>query len=94
MERIQFNTGRWYSEHGQRIVAVKALGKIYFNDIDRGILGMFDAADDVFGPVELNKIVVMSRYDHNNHSFPMFRTDEEKAVEKELYTWNESEVAR
>lgn len=70
MERIQFNTGRYYTEQGQRIVAVKHENIIYFNDIDRGIDGMFAAPDDMFGAVELNQFVVMSRYDHNSYDWP------------------------
>ena len=69
MERIQFNTGRHYTDHGQRIVAVKHNNIIYFNDIDRGIDGQFDATPDCFGEVELSAFTVMSRYDSNSYSF-------------------------
>jgi hypothetical protein len=86
MERIQFNTGRWYTEHGQRIVAVKHDSIIYFHDIDRGINGQFDAADDVFGPVELSQFVVMSRYDHNSYGWINHAP---KEVAAELSTWND-----
>ena len=80
MERIQFNTGRHYTEHGQRIVAVKDNNVIYFNDIDRGIDGMFDASDDTFGPVELSKFIVMSRYDNNNYEWPKMSKEIEQAL--------------
>lgn len=37
--KFQFNTGRLYSQHGQRIV-VEVLDKgLIFNDIDRGVSG-------------------------------------------------------
>lgn len=80
MERIQFNTGRHYTESGQRIVAVKDNGVIFFNDIDRGIDGMFDASDDTFGPVELSQFVIMSRYDNNNYTWPKMSKEIEQAL--------------
>lgn len=81
MERIQFNTGRGYSENGQRIVAVKHEGRIYFQDHDRHIDGSFDAADDeLFGPVELNQVVVMSRYDHGNYEYHPMTIDVQQAL--------------
>ena len=80
MERIQFNSGRYYSAHGQRIVAVKANGIIYFNDIDRGIDGMFAAPDDIFGPVELCQTVVMSRYDSGAYNWPKMIKEIEQAL--------------
>lgn len=67
MERIQFNTGRYYSAHGQRIIAVKYMGTIYFNDIDRNITGMFSAPNDDFGTVDLSPVTVMSRYDNQGY---------------------------
>lgn len=86
MERIQFNTGRGYTEYGQRIIAVKYCHIIYFNDIDRGIDGQFDAPDDMFGPVELSQAVVMSRYDHNSYGWVNAAPAE---VIEQLYAWRE-----
>lgn len=37
--QFQFNTGRQYSEHGQRIVVKTASDGIRFHDVDRGIEG-------------------------------------------------------
>ena len=80
MERIQFNTGRCYSENGQRVVAVKIDNVIYFNDIDRGIDGMFSATPDCFGEVELSQFTVMSRYDANAYSWPKMTKDIEQSL--------------
>ena len=80
MERIQFNTGRYYSEHGQRIVAVKHNDVIFFNDIDRGIDGMFSALDDMFGPVELCQAIVMSQYDSGAYNWPKMTKEVEQAL--------------
>lgn len=68
MERIQFNTGRAYTEHGQRIVALIADGHLYFNDIDRGIDGMYQIQDwDEW--FKLTPEQVMSIYDHNLYGY-------------------------
>ena len=80
MERIQFNTGRHYTEYGQRIVAIKHNNIIYFNDIDRGINGMFNAADDDFGPVELSQYIVMARYDNNKYEWIKSTNEVESAL--------------
>jgi len=38
---IAFNSGRWYSEKGQRIAAAQVEDKLYFIDKDRGLDGVF-----------------------------------------------------
>lgn len=62
---ITFNTGRMYSEHGQRIAACVVGGRCYFIDIDRGIDGSFEFN----APYEdnLTPELVMSNYDHGNY---------------------------
>lgn len=86
MERIQFNTGRHYTDQGQRIIGIKHNNVIYFHDIDRGIDGMFEAADDDFGPVELSKTIIMSWYDHNVYEW--IPRDTPREILEELESWN------
>lgn len=62
---IAWNTGRGYSEHGQRIGAVLVDHLIYFADIDRGIFGVIDA-DEV--EVELTPMGVMRAYDNGMYN--------------------------
>lgn len=58
LKHLKFNTGRLYSTHGQRIVAVQhADGSITFLDIDRGIAG------DLTGIVPFDQKNIMDRYD-------------------------------
>jgi hypothetical protein len=87
MDRIQFNTERCYTEHGQRVIGVKHNDRIYFHDIDRGIDGSFAAPDDMFGTVELNRTTIMSRYDSNHIEWIPRDTPQE--VLDELSTWKE-----
>ena len=47
MKTIKFNTGREYTEHGQRIAAVAVEGGIVFLDMDRGIDGLIPLANTV-----------------------------------------------
>jgi hypothetical protein len=62
---IAFNTGRTYTEYGQRIAARQlATGHIVMMDIDRGIDYLLPAQ------IELNKQNVMSAYDNNLHVYP------------------------
>ena len=59
--RISFNTGRWYTEKGQRIAAQRLeCGRVLFVDIDRG-LDYVTAA-----PCELTQRAVMRAYDYNS----------------------------
>lgn len=60
--KIAFNTGRKYTVHGQRIIAVQYTdGVVLFHDIDRMICGEFVMRTD------LNKVAVMRAYDHNEY---------------------------
>lgn len=65
METIAFNTGRLYTEHGQRIAAKRLdNGAVLMLDIDRGI--------DYLLPdyVELTRADVLGAYDHNVVIYP------------------------
>jgi hypothetical protein len=60
MKTISFNTGRGYTEKGQRIAAGQLdCGRVLFIDIDRG-LDYVTAA-----PCELSQRAVMRAYDDN-----------------------------
>ena len=45
MKITTWNTGRHYSEHGQRIAAAEVEGGIVFLDLDRGIDGLIPLAN-------------------------------------------------
>lgn len=62
---ITFNTGRKYTEHGQRIAAQRVdSGAVVMVDFDRGI--------DYLLPIstEFTQRGVMSAYDHNRVIYP------------------------
>ena len=54
---ITFNTGRKYTERGQRIAAAIVDGRTYFSDVDRMIFGVFTS------PVECTRADVLEAYD-------------------------------
>jgi hypothetical protein len=59
MKTLTFNTGRGYTEHGQRIAATKLDdGRVLFVDVDRGI--DYVSAE----PIELTSSAVMAAYDY------------------------------
>lgn len=59
--RIVFNTGRGYTDKGQRIAAAQLdCGRVYFVDIDRGIRYATAA------PCELTQRNIMTAYDYNS----------------------------
>lgn len=65
MKTLKFNTGRGYTEYGQRVAATQLdTGHIILMDIDRHI--------DVMLPtgVEFNRADIMHAYDHNWCVFP------------------------
>ncbi len=63
MDRIQFNTGRHYTAHGQRIVAQRhADDVVTFYDHDRGIAGEFDLHCAPF-----DRATVMAIYDAGSY---------------------------
>ena len=63
---IKFNTGRGYTEHGQRVAALRDTdtGTIILVDLDRDIDMMLPAG------VELTQSDVMRAYDLNMQTFP------------------------
>ena len=62
---ITFNTGRNYTEHGQRIAAQRvASGAVVMIDIDRGIDYLLPTS------TEFTQRGVMSAYDHNRVIYP------------------------
>ena len=65
----QWNTGRQYDEHGQRMVAEYDGDKIYFSDLSRHIngyvpLGLWAQTADKYAIETL----VMTNYDFGNYS--------------------------
>jgi hypothetical protein len=61
MKTISFNTGRGYTENGQRIAAGQLdCGRVLFVDIDRGI--DYVTAE----PCELSQRAVMRAYDYDS----------------------------
>ena len=65
MKTLTFNTGRGYTEHGQRIAAIKLeSGPIVMVDIDRGIDYIFSAL------TMLTQAAIMWEYDHNLNIAP------------------------
>jgi hypothetical protein len=69
MQTLKFNTGRQYTEAGQRIAAaLLPNGDIYFSDIDRGIDGMICANGanyDEAHALYFTRDQIMRAYDHN-----------------------------
>ena len=60
MKTLTFNTGRGYTEHGQRIAATKLDdGRVLFVDVDRGI--SYVSAE----PIELTARAIMAAYDYD-----------------------------
>jgi hypothetical protein len=59
MKTISFNTGRGYTEKGQRIAAKSIGNRVIFVDIDRGLDYVTSA------PCELTQQDVMRAYDYN-----------------------------
>lgn len=65
MKILRFNTGRDYTEHGQRIVATQLeTGHIVLVDLDRHIDLMLQAG------VDFNKADILQAYDHAWYAFP------------------------
>jgi hypothetical protein len=60
IKTLSFNTGRLYTEHGQRIGAARlADGTVAFDDVDRGLYYV------TTGPCELSQAAIMRAYDYN-----------------------------
>ena len=67
----QWNTGRHYDQHGQRIVAQVDGLEIRFSDLSRGINGRIPLGDFLLGrdldKYEIRELVTVN-YDHGNYS--------------------------
>lgn len=76
MEFVRWNTGRKYTEHGQRMAAVLVDGYYYFSDIDRNIDGRFacpylddEPTDTAY---RLLQSTVMEAYDGGSYEEELF----------------------
>ena len=69
MKTIKFQTGRHYTEHGQRIAAALLTdGRVYFVDVDRDIDGILAAnAADILDFGMFNRRDILSMYDANQY---------------------------
>ena len=73
MDILTFNTGRMYTEQGQRIAAAQIEYMVYFIDADRGIDGAFDVTpaewehEIGFPPFKLTQASLMKLYDEGNY---------------------------
>lgn len=60
IKTLAFNTGRLYTEHGQRIGAAQLSdGTVAFDDVDRGLYYVTS------GPCDLTQAAIMRAYDYN-----------------------------
>jgi len=83
MKKVQWNTGRQYDAHGQRMVAVvdEANNQLLFHDLSRGIPGAIPLGDYALGR-GLDKYaieqLVMANYNFGNysHSFELLEWEE------------------
>jgi len=74
MKTLKFNTGRYYTDKGQRIAAALLdNGDIYFVDIDRHIDGTVKAngltIDDVIDLDLFTQRAIMRAYDDNQYAW-------------------------
>jgi len=74
MKKFQWNTGRQYDEHGQRMVAVvdEANNQLLFHDLSRGIrgaipLGYHALLGRGFDSYTIEQLVMVN-YDFHNYS--------------------------
>jgi len=80
MQTIKFNTGRYYTDKGQRIgAALLDSGDIYFVDIDRHIDGTIKAndltLDDVIDLGLFTQRNIMAAYDSNQYAWTTVPAD-------------------
>jgi hypothetical protein len=74
MKKFQWNTGRQYDTHGQRMVAVvdEINNQLLFHDLSRGIPGAIPLGDYARGGRGFDKYdierLVMANYEHGNYS--------------------------
>lgn len=76
MKRISHNTGRQYTQHGQRLTAVEHNGLVYFKDHDRLIEGAFDPQGK---PLTIQ--VLMKHYDQNLYMMAVFPKDVQETLD-------------
>lgn len=74
MKAIKFNTGREYTDKGQRVAAaLLGNGDIYFVDVDRGIDGTIKGNGLTMGDIEalglFNQRSIMAAYDNNEYAW-------------------------
>jgi len=74
MKKFQWNTGRQYDAHGQRMVAVvdEANNQLLFHDLSRGIRGAIPLGDHAllgrgFDSYTIEQLVMVN-YDFHNYS--------------------------
>ena len=85
MKKFQWNTGRQYDAHGQRMVAVvdEIHNQLLFHDLSRGIPGAIPLGDYARGGRGFDKYdierLVMANYEHGNysHSFVLLNWESE-----------------
>jgi len=65
---VCWNTGRPYTDEGQRIAAVVASGCVYFYDIDRGINGWYEAPTHPLSKWLPLEDSVMTKYDAGEYT--------------------------
>lgn len=80
MKTLKFNTGRYYTDKGQRIAAALLdNGDIYFVDIDRHIDGTVKAngltIDDVIDLDLFTQRAIMKAYDDNQYAWTAVPAD-------------------
>lgn len=84
MKTLTFNTGRLYTEHGQRIRAASDGETIYFDDKDRMIDGVYPAFVAEFTPRAIMMAYDSGAYVHWPNIRDCAEIDELKAAVAEL----------
>ena len=72
MQTLKFNTGREYTDQGQRIIAtLQENGAIYFDDVDRCVKGLIEFPGFTREEVAqffFNQSAIMAAYDKNEYT--------------------------
>lgn len=72
MKTLKFNTGREYTENGQRITAtLQENGAIHFDDVDRCVKGLIEYPGFTREEVAqffFNQPAIMAAYDKNEYT--------------------------
>lgn len=78
---LVFNTGRTYTEHGQRIAATKWRDSdVLFHDVDRGIHG-------VIRNCPLEPMAILEKYDAADYTFSPLTDAAELPLEERTDFW-------